>query len=377
MARERGSAYRVDAPVDPRRAAPLRTRASIALSPEPERDADRSRVTTPCCRCGEDADPPIDRGLDAFPSYRGETRPAPGFAPRLGSRAPSTLSAAWPTFEELGLSASTLEAPRAPGLRAPDPDSGAGHPAAAGGPGRDRPGPDGHRQDRRVRPADGRVRRSRATPRFRRWCSPRRASSASRSPRRCAPTASARGSRWWPCSAARPSATRPPASRRRHVAVGHGRARDGHDRAGTTCTSTTPATSCSTRPTRCSTSASSRTSRTIMRRAPMGRQTALFSATMPAADPPPGRAVHARPGRDPGARGHAHDRHRRPLLRRGAGPREARGARQRAQGRSAPSRRSSSRAPRSASTGWRAASATPACASRRSTATCPRASATA
>ena len=101
---------------------------------------------------------------------------------------------------------------------------------------------------------------------------------------------------------------------------------------------------------------------TIMRRAPMGRQTALFSATVPAADPAPGRAVHARPGGDPGARGHAHDRHRRPLLRRGAGPGEARGARQGHQGRSAPSRRSSSRAPRSAWTAWPAASATPACA---------------
>ena len=41
------------------------------------------------------------------------------------------------------------------------------------------------------------------------------------------------------------------------------------------------ATSCSTRPTRCSTSASSRTSRRSSRSTPGGRQTALFSATMP------------------------------------------------------------------------------------------------
>ena len=50
---------------------------------------------------------------------------------------------------------------------------------------------------------------------------------------------------------------------------------------------------------------------------------------------------------------------------------------ERAQAASGPNRRSSSCAPRSASTGSRAGSATPASASRRCTATCPRASATA
>ena len=40
----------------------------------------------------------------------------------------------------------------------------------------------------------------------------------------------------------------------------------------------------------------------ILRRAPMGRQTALFSATVPAGDPPPGGHLHARPGGDRGAR---------------------------------------------------------------------------
>ena len=51
-----------------------------------------------------------------------------------------------------------------------------------------------------------------------------------------------------------------------------------------------------------------------------------------ARDPPPRRHVHARPGGDQGARGDAHDRHGRPLLRRGAGPREAGRARARAEG---------------------------------------------
>ena len=65
---------------------------------------------------------------------------------------------------------------------------------------------------------------------------------------------------------------------------------------------------------------------TILRRAPMGRQTALFSATVPAEIRRLAEHVHARPGGDQGARGHAHDRHRRAVLRRGLRPREARGA---------------------------------------------------
>ena len=48
-------------------------------------------------------------------------------------------------------------------LRVAEPDPGAGDPGAAGGPRRDRPGPDGHRQDGRVRAADHGVRRSRAS----------------------------------------------------------------------------------------------------------------------------------------------------------------------------------------------------------------------
>ena len=74
---------------------------------------------------------------------------------------------------------------------------------------------------------------------------------------------------------------------------------------------------------------------TILRRCPMGRQTALFSATVPAEIRRLAEHVHARPGGDQGPRRHAHDRHRRPLLRRGVRPREARGARQGAPGRAA------------------------------------------
>ena len=57
----------------------------------------------------------------------------------------------------------------------------------------DRPGADGLGQDRRLRAADDRARRSRPSPRSRRSCSRRRASCASRSRRRCAPTAQRKG----------------------------------------------------------------------------------------------------------------------------------------------------------------------------------------
>ena len=99
-------------------------------------------------------------------------------------------------------------------LRVAEPDPGAGHPAAARGPRRDRPGPDRHRQDGRLRPADARVRR----PRGRRGpgarAHARRASCASRSRRRSAPTAHARASTSSPSSAARRSAPSRPSCAR-------------------------------------------------------------------------------------------------------------------------------------------------------------------
>ena len=148
------------------------------------------------------------------------------------------------------------------GYESPEPDPGAGDPAAARGPRRDRPGPDRHRQDRRLRAADDRVRRSRPRTRCRRSCSRRRASCASRSPRRCAPTARARASTSWPCSAARRSApSRPSCAPGGQVVVGTvGRVLDLIS-APLADAARDAASSCSTRPTRCSTSASSRTSR--------------------------------------------------------------------------------------------------------------------
>ena len=75
---------------------------------------------------------------------------------------------------------------------------------------------------------------------------------------------------------------------------------------------------------------------TILSRTPSGRQTALFSATMPPPIAQAGRQVHVRPRGRQGARRDADDRHRRPVLRRGeVRPREGRGAGQGAEGRAA------------------------------------------
>ena len=63
-------------------------------------------------------------------------------------------------FADLGLSDSTLQALQDVGYEAAQPDPGASDPADARGSRRHRPGTDGVRQDGRLRPADHRVRRS-------------------------------------------------------------------------------------------------------------------------------------------------------------------------------------------------------------------------
>ena len=96
---------------------------------------------------------------------------------------------------------------------------------------------------------------------------------------------------------------------------------------------------------------------TILSRAPSGRQTALFSATMPPEIKQARRVAHVRPGDDQGEGRDPDHRHRRAVLRRG---RTARSPTRwpRCSRPSTRRRRSSSPAPRSASTGSRAASAT-------------------
>ena len=115
-----------------------------------------------------------------------------------------------------------------------------------------------------------------------RSCSCRRASSPCRSPRRCTATAAARRPR--PADLRRPADQRASCGRSSAASTSSsprpGRALDHiaprHARPRRSCRS-----SCSTRPTRCSTWASPRTSRRSSTATPDERQTVLFSATMP------------------------------------------------------------------------------------------------
>ena len=236
------------------------------------------------------------------------------------------------TFAELGLSESTLEALTHLGYENPTPIQEQAIPALLRGPGRDRPGADGHRQDRRVRAADGRVRRPERPEVQALVLTPTR--------ELCIQVTQAlraygeqQGRRTWsPSSAALRSATRPRGSRRR---TDRGRARSGRvmDMIGRHHLFLDDARYVVLD------EADEMLDlgfledvESILARAPMGRQTALFSATVPPEIRRLAEHVHARPGRDQGARRHAHDRHRRPLLRRGGRPREAGRARERAEG---------------------------------------------
>ena len=89
---------------------------------------------------------------------------------------------------------------------------------------------------------------------------------------------------------------------------GHARPADGPDGPQRHPARQGAASSCSTRPTRCSTSASGRPSRRSSRRCPLPRQTLLLSATMPPRGPRPGADVPGRPGgRPPDPRGRGRD----------------------------------------------------------------------
>ena len=74
------------------------------------------------------------------------------------------------TFADLGLSEPTPAGPQRRRLSVAEPDPGAGDPAAARGPRRDRPGADGNGQDGRLRPAAAGVRRPDARTTSRRSC---------------------------------------------------------------------------------------------------------------------------------------------------------------------------------------------------------------
>ena len=245
--------------------------------------------------------------------------------PRAARRAPSTLNRRMATFEELGLTPATLEALAHLGYERPTPiqeqaippllegrdvigqaQTGTGKTAAFGlpmveyvdpGPHR-RPGAGPDPDARALHPGHpGAARLRRAQGRRGRGGVRRRAHPRSGRP----PQGGARGRR-------------------------DGRPRDGHDR---------PAPPV---PRRRPLRRARRGRRDARPRLPRGRRgdhaaradgppDRPLQRHRARRDPPPRRAVHARPGRDQGARRHAHDRHRRPLLRRGARPGEGRGAR--------------------------------------------------
>ena len=96
----------------------------------------------------------------------------------------------------------------------------------------------------------------------------------------------------------------------------------------------------------------------ILSLTPSSRQTALFSATMPAADPQTRRPLHVRPGHRPGRGRDADDRHGRPVPAAGRRARQAGEAGGGAEARRSPTRRSCSCAPRSAPTSCSARCAT-------------------
>ena len=151
-----------------------------------------------------------------------------------------------------------------------------------------------------------------------------------------------------PSSAAPRSAPAVAAASRRAGRRRHRRPHDGPDLAPLADASPRPASSSSTRPTRCSTSASSRTSRRSCGCARAGRQTALFSATMPPPIQQLAEGYMYDPIDDPG---HAEDTHRRrdrAGLRRGRARSDKTDTLVELLKPKNPSRRSSSPAPRSA-----------------------------
>ncbi len=193
-----------------------------------------------------------------------------------------TEPAAGPTFADLGLRAE-LSALSSLGYEEPTPIQREAIPPLLAGSRPARPGGHRHRQDRRLRPADPRARRR-----------PPATGGAHRPGPGPHPRAGHAGLRGHPplrpgprrpgAADLRRPADRPPAPgpaagrrrRRRHPRPGRRPHQPRH-----ASTSTPSRSSCSTRPTRCSTWASPRTSRPSSTRPPTTRQTVLFSATMP------------------------------------------------------------------------------------------------
>ena len=130
--------------------------AKCTAAPPSMRSRDAERGPT----ASKAIDPTTVTGMRADP-----TCPA---ARRRADRSRDALSGGVTAFADLGLSASTLQALQDVGYEKPSPIQEQAIPSDARGRGHHRPGPDRLRQDRRVRAADRRVRRSLASPRSRR-----------------------------------------------------------------------------------------------------------------------------------------------------------------------------------------------------------------
>ena len=183
-----------------------------------------------------------------------------GQADTRRSRSAVYLRVVMTTFADLGLDPDILAGRPRCRLRVAQPDPGAGDPAAAPGPRRDRSGADRLGQDGGVRAADAPVRRpGRARrPGAGAHADPRAVHPGDPGAARVRPAQGGRrGGRVRRRADPLPAGA---AARRRPRRRGDGRPGQGPDLAPLADAPRRAASSCSTRPTRCSTSASSRTS---------------------------------------------------------------------------------------------------------------------
>ena len=251
------------------------------------------------------------------------------------------------------------DAARAAGrrLRAAQPDPGAGHPRAPGGPRHDRPGPDGLGQDRRLRPADDRARRSGRA---------RGAGARAHADARAVHPGHPGAARLRPAQGRR---RRRRLRRRADPLPAGAAARRRPDRRRHRRARARPHPARLADPARLPLRRPRRGRRDARPRLPGGRRADPHpDAQQPpdralqrddaAADPRAGRPLPLRPGHGQGQVGHADRRHRRAVLRRREVRRQGREARRGARAPSAPTRPSSSRARRSAATSSTAACAT-------------------
>ena len=205
------------------------------------------------------------------------------------------------SFRELGVSPPVVDALAARSIHDPFDDPGARPAGRARRARHPRQVADRLRQDARVRGADRRARRRRRTPAPRRSSSSRPASSPRRSRDELEPARPGQGAHASrPCTAGSRSRRRRSAPRRR-TSSSRRRAGSRISSSGGSSTSRRSGSSSSTRPTGCSTWASSRRSTRSCAALPRNRQTMFFSATLDGAVGELARAYTNSPSRfEPG-----------------------------------------------------------------------------